>query len=674
MTKDWLSAARAWFSGEGMDPEVQPGFGPVFRYRGEAADWRGWAHRLEPEEPPPGGSAFRAVYVAPDGLLELHLSVRLDPEFGVVEWLPRLRNGGDAVSGVVEDFQSLALVQPLAEAPDQGRSGQRVTLRRALGSKCSYSDFLPESRVLRDRYPRNVAVLETDEGRSSSAWLPFFGLDFAADRGLIGGIGWSGAWRAEFRLESRRLLATAGMRRTHFRLSPGEELRQPSIYLLDRSGETVQAGQNRNRRFLLARHSPRDRAGKLQEVPLSFQVWGGVSSAEMLAQLKLIETQRLPYDVFWIDAGWYGPDSAPAPDVHHDDWYLHAGDWRINRGRHPEGLTPVADAAHRLGLRTLLWVEIERARRDSPVAQAHPEWFLATSDNPDNLLLNLGCPEARNWAADTVIRLFRENHLDCYRQDFNFNTIPHWENADAPDRIGVTEARYIDGLYQLWDTLRERIPDLLIDNCASGGRRIDFETMSRSLPLWRSDVQCFPGFDPIANQLECWALAPWVPLHSGGLDLSSAATWQDEYAALSALGPGIAYCLPPPEQPVPAARHRRWVELARQLRPLFRGDFLPLTTEPEDPTGWLASCYCRPEQGDGVVLAFRRPGAPAEHLTVELSGVIDPTAEYEVEDEQGTVTRQTGAELQRWTLQLPPRTAALRWFRLRGRSQSEPSS
>jgi len=51
-------------------------------------------------------------------------------------------------------------------------------------------------------------------------------------------------------------------------------------------------------------------------------------------------------------------------------------------------------------------------------------------------------------------------------------------------------------LCAFWDDLLRRHPHLIIDNCASGGRRMDLETMSCSVPLWRTD---FPG-DPLAKQ------------------------------------------------------------------------------------------------------------------------------------------------------------------------------
>ena len=50
------------------------------------------------------------------------------------------------------------------------------------------------------------------------------------------------------------------------------------------------------------------------------------------------------------------------------------------------------------------------------------------------------------------------------------------------------------GMYRLWDALLEKFPHLIIDNCSSGGHRIDIETLRRSVPLWRSDYQCLANY------------------------------------------------------------------------------------------------------------------------------------------------------------------------------------
>jgi len=61
------------------------------------------------------------------------------------------------------------------------------------------------------------------------------------------------------------------------------------------------------------------------------------------------------------------------------------------------------------------------------------------------------------------------------------------------DRQGITEIRYVEGLYATWDELRARFPQMYLDDCASGGRRIDLEMVMRSVVQTRSDSACAPG-------------------------------------------------------------------------------------------------------------------------------------------------------------------------------------
>ena len=90
---------------------------------------------------------------------------------------------------------------------------------------------------------------------------------------------------------------------------------------------------------------------------------------------------------------------------------------------------------------------------------------------------------------------------DYYRQDFNMQPDIYWAANDEPGRTGMKEIRHIEGLYYFWDYLLSRFPNLLIDNCASGGRRIDWETIGRSAPLWRSDYYHYDDPDVYKRQV-----------------------------------------------------------------------------------------------------------------------------------------------------------------------------
>ncbi|MFI5385386.1 MAG: alpha-galactosidase, partial [Fimbriimonadales bacterium] len=86
-------------------------------------------------------------------------------------------------------------------------------------------------------------------------------------------------------------------------------------------------------------------------------------------------------------------------------------------------------------------------------------------------LLDLGNPQAWTWLVEHFDKLLVDNGIDLYRQDFNMDPLSFWRGNDAPDRQGITEIKYVTGYLAYWDELRRRHPNMLIDSCASGGRR-----------------------------------------------------------------------------------------------------------------------------------------------------------------------------------------------------------
>ncbi len=104
-------------------------------------------------------------------------------------------------------------------------------------------------------------------------------------------------------------------------------------------------------------------------------------------------------------------------------------------------------------------------------------------------LLDLGNPAAQKWLTDHVDKTITEQGIDLYRQDFNFDPLGYWRGNDAPDRQGITENLHVQGYLAYWDELRRRHPKLLLDSCASGGRRNDLETLRRSVPLHKTDYK-----------------------------------------------------------------------------------------------------------------------------------------------------------------------------------------
>jgi alpha-galactosidase len=602
-------------------------------------------------------------------------------EFPAMEWVVRLRCEGAAETEPIRDFKALDTSWKCA------KDGEMPELRRAYGSDGRYDDFqlvrdeLRQSmwdagRTIRMDSATNTAFRKArngspqwvmNDGRTSATWLPFFNL-CTGDDGLFVALGWSGRWFAEFAHAGKGLTTlSAGMEHLDLRLRSGEQIRSPRIALLYWQ-DSPDHGHNLWRRFVLAHHSP-SVDGRPVQAPICNGSWGGTPTPGHLDTIEVIRRQGLSYDYYWVDAGWYGTSTKPCPSVFEGDWPI-VGDWRVNPLYHPNGLKPVSDAAHRAGMKFLLWIEPERAVYGTPVTLEHPEWFLRTSREPpkpgEGMLLNLAHPDAWKWAVETVSALIEENGVDCYREDFNMDPGPYWDAAEEAGRKGWLEIRFVEGLYSFWDELRRRHPHLLIDNCASGGRRLELETVSRSVPLWRTDYNCFPHTRAEASQVHTAGLQLWLPLNS----TSPVAKTGDTYQARSAYSAGLILSLN--EFGVSDCNasdfnwfHGRLAEI-RRLRPYFQGDFYLLTPGVFDLNSWLVYQLLLPGKQEGAILAFRRPESLMTSGCFKLNG-LDATGNYAFDDADGApAVRAGGRELMEQGLTLDiatPRASRLVFYK-----------
>ena len=610
---------------------------------------------------------------SPDGKLTLRSTETAYKKFPVREYLPELVCAGDEPTEIVDGFRSFAMTRPAKGA----------VLRALRGTVCSPKDFEPVTFTFGG--DGGTCSLVATEGRSSAQWMPWMGVDLTEGDGVEVAVGWSGAWRADAVFTNGTFSLSAGMVKTHFRLLPGEMIRQPSVLVFARAaGVTPQAMQTLIHRFMLDEKCPRDAQGRLIKPILPITAGGGNKTPAMMR--KIIDwsvANKMPFDCFWVDAGWNGP--AHMPDLISNCgnmWWKFVGDWRFNLTVHPDGnLAKVADAAHAAGMRMLLWVEPQRCvcEPPPPLFKEHRDWLLPAKDeqigqNKTRLNVNLGNPAAREWVTETISTLVRDNKLDIYRQDFNMNTLPLWQANDAPDRQGVTEAKYIAGLYRFWDTLRERFPHLIIENCASGGRRLDFEAVSRSHAYCRTDYAIGHRNGPLqvldVQNITLNTLA-YQPFQGSE---TTPALFFDDYGFFSSVCAGSVFTPSDwnagivkndftPEQ---TAWFKKVFTTADRMRPFFEGDFYPLTdlraVDSQGERAWCAYQMHRPDLDAGFVLCFRRLDAPSHLFTATLGG-IDPSARYKVETYDAATEEVDGRALANFTAGLKsPRSFKLVFY------------
>ena len=160
----------------------------------------------------------------------------------------------------------------------------------------------------------------------------------------------------------------------------------------------------------------------------------------------------------------------------------------------------------------------------------------------------------------------------------------------------------------------------MIDNFASGGRRIDLETISRSYPLWRSDTQCCGQAMPVQDQVQMAGLSLYVPLHGPAAGRRSLC-----FRSVATMGAHFAGDL----ARRPVAKARRAIAEMKALRPLYQGDFYPLLEINANEHDWCAWQFDRPELGRGFAMVFRR--AQSQYMTAQIAlRGLDAKANYEM--------------------------------------------
>ncbi len=519
-----------------------------------------------------------------------------------------LENPGDHDSPLIGGLMDLDVLLPF-EADSPGRAGTlnpepRLRVRTAKGGMGHGDDFrlrdipLPMGKTLR---------FAAQGGRSSQPDLPFFSL-FRGDRGVMLAIGWTGSWFCDMTREKDGVRVRCGVAGVETVLRPGERIRTSQVLLMPYTGG-VEEGHNRLRRLIRAHYTP-DAVRAHPEGMLCMFLWGGMDSREQIRRIRRVKEAGLDFDLLWMDAGWYGHSREACPNEHEGDWAAHTGSWVPSARLHPDGLRDVSAAAEHAGMGFMLWGEPERARKGTDWPRLHPEYFLESPEGGENLLLNLGMEEARNFCAEWISTQIRQLNLRVWRQDFNMDPEGYWEGADEPRRRGMTQIRYVMGLYDLWDTLLQRFPGLLIDNCSSGGRRLDIETLSRSLAMWRTDYTCTWDCDPEMLQGMQGSISHFLPYSGatgGRFNLNT-------YALRSGCGSSYVFLNWGYEEADMEGWDWAWFRRAageyHTLAPYFSGDFYALIRPDYEKDTWTAWQYDRPDAGDGVILLFRRSRSP----------------------------------------------------------------
>ena len=195
----------------------------------------------------------------------------------------------------------------------------------------------------------------------------------------------------------------------------------------------------------------------------------------------------------------------------------------------------------------------------------------------------------------------------------------------------------------MWDELLLKYPHLIIDNCASGGRRFDIETLKRSIPFFRSDYQCNFNENPDVLQTHNAGASLYMPYLG-----CTTKTKNDTYAVRSAYSSSFGAAFYNAIFQSMDDGDFEWARCAmdeyKSIRHYLSRDFYNHASSVFDDTAWAIWQYHDSDTDSGIVMAFRRKRSPFDRITLSLSGISG--GEYTVRNLDSGESYITGGELE----------------------------
>lgn len=224
------------------------------------------------------------------------------------------------------------------------------------------------------------------------------------------------------------------------------------------------------------------------------------------------EAAGLGVDTFVVDDGWFGKGRMqPSGDL---------GDWVPSKKKLPGGLRDLSAGLKALGLKLGLWFEPEMVSEDSDLFRVHPDWVLhqegrAPAKCRDQWVLDLSNPQVREYLITSISAAIREGEVSYIKWDMNRMLSDAGSSFLPPDRQGEIWHRHILGVYEIQEQLLALFPNLIIENCASGGARFDPGMLYYSPQIWCSD-----NMDPVDRARIHEGTAMLYPLSAIGSHVS----------------------------------------------------------------------------------------------------------------------------------------------------------
>ena len=316
-------------------------------------------------------------------------------------------------------------------------------------------------------------------GRASETWVPWLAVDSGKDE-FIAALMWSGAWSMTATRTASAISLAAGLAPMSTTLRSAVD--GPHVVFGAVTGGAA-AGSAAVRSYIVNGI----RSGRGLSPLVTYNTWfaygTNIDEPSMIAEMDA--AAALGAELFVIDAGWYIGAGAGGPF----DFDAGLGGWAPDPARFPNGLRPLRDHAHEIGLKFGIWVEPERVNLALVGSSGIEDSWLVTNNgdygSDHAALICLSDKAARDWILSWLTPLLDQMQPDYLKWDNNM-----WVNCTREGHgHGTNDGNFaqVNGLYQVLQAVRDQYPDLLIENVSGGGNRLDVGMLRYSDVAWMDD-------------------------------------------------------------------------------------------------------------------------------------------------------------------------------------------
>jgi alpha-galactosidase len=440
-----------------------------------------------------------------------------------------------------------------------------------------------------------------------------------------------------------------GLPSMNFRMSQGEEIDLPSFLIGDYEGD-IWAGSNTLRRVIKNKLTPKIGGAPVQPGVI-FQGLNGIEpyQDEQYLTREAEKAAEIGVENFVFDAGW---NHAPNAKLHDNDgkeldilkpWYQKLGDWTYSKERFGSGMDKFGLLVKSLGMRFGIWIE-PRVSPGMPDSEEYRDVLLQYKEDVDfwnglfhtQYLVDLGKKRGEDYFFNVIEKFVEEYHANWLWFDFNppGPRSVYWDELEEPDRGGIMELRFYQGLYSFFERLLKKYPDLWIESCAAGGRIIDLGVIRRCHSIWVSDFSAFAdenqnGDVDICRNMRS-GLNKFIPAVyiQNAIFIPRAVRESDEpyplYNYLSHFAGDLQYgqgLLDWKEEDVKMATYV--TSKYKSCRRYLEEDFYQLAPIPKNKTGWDGWQFDDPKTDSGILVLFRMADCEEPAFKVPVHRITD---------------------------------------------------